>query len=98
MWSAISNSVRNKRPSSQYSCGNTGALMALSMIRLKSAGRQPPCHCRAFPSTNPQGVSNVLLTWVRMCGGMPMKSVALCVEGTSYAVTGWISNARASAC
>lgn len=60
MWSAIE-AVRNKEASVAVSCGNTGALMALSMIRLrKLPGVNRPAIAVLYPSSNPQGF-NVLL-------------------------------------
>ena len=60
MWSAIE-SVRDNEASVAVSCGNTGALMALSMIRLKKLpGVNRPAIAVLYPSTNPQGF-NVLL-------------------------------------
>tara|TARA_R110001599_G_scaffold36636_1_gene114618 strand:+ start:217 stop:1293 length:1077 start_codon:yes stop_codon:yes gene_type:complete len=60
MWSAIE-SVRTGEASVAVSCGNTGALMALSMIRLKKLpGVNRPAIAVLYPSTNPQGF-NVLL-------------------------------------
>jgi glycerol-3-phosphate acyltransferase PlsX len=60
MWSAIE-SVRNGEATVAVSCGNTGALMALSMIRLrKLPGVNRPAIAILFPSRNPQGF-NVML-------------------------------------
>ncbi len=60
MWSAI-DSVRNGEATVAVSCGNTGALMALSMIRLrKLPGVNRPAIAILFPSRNPQGF-NVML-------------------------------------
>lgn len=60
MWSAIE-AVRDKSASVAVSCGNTGALMALSMIRLrKLPGVNRPAIAVLYPSSNPQGF-NVLL-------------------------------------
>ncbi len=60
MWSAIE-SVRSGEASVAVSCGNTGALMALSMIRLKKLpGVNRPAIAVLYPSTNPQGF-NVML-------------------------------------
>ena len=60
MWSALE-SVRNGDAQGAVSCGNTGALMALSMIRLrKLPGVNRPAIAILFPSTNPQGF-NVML-------------------------------------
>ena len=60
MWSAIE-AVRDQSASVAVSCGNTGALMALSMIRLrKLPGVNRPAIAVLYPSSNPQGF-NVLL-------------------------------------
>lgn len=60
MWSAIE-AVREGSASVAVSCGNTGALMALSMIRLrKLPGVNRPAIAVLYPSSNPQGF-NVLL-------------------------------------
>ena len=60
MWAAI-DAVRNKEATVAVSCGNTGALMALSMIRLrKLPGVNRPAIAILWPSRNPQGF-NVML-------------------------------------
>jgi phosphate acyltransferase len=60
MWSAI-DSVRDGAAAAAVSCGNTGALMAISMIRLrKLPGVNRPAIAILFPSNNPQGF-NVML-------------------------------------
>jgi glycerol-3-phosphate acyltransferase PlsX len=60
MWSAIE-AVRDGSASVAISCGNTGALMAMSMIRLrKLPGVNRPAIAVLYPSSNPQGF-NVLL-------------------------------------
>ena len=60
MWSAIE-SVRKGEAAVAVSCGNTGALMALSMIRLrKLPGVNRPAIAVLYPSSNPQGF-NVML-------------------------------------
>ena len=60
MWSAIE-SVKTGRAKAAVSCGNTGALMALSMIRLrKLPGVNRPAIAILWPSRNPQGF-NVML-------------------------------------
>ena len=60
MWSAIE-SVRTGEAQAAVSCGNTGALMAISMIRLRRAEnvKRPAIAC-LWPSRNPSGF-NVLL-------------------------------------
>ncbi|MFP7673032.1 phosphate acyltransferase PlsX [Marivita sp. S0852] len=60
MWAAI-DAVRNNDATVAVSCGNTGALMALSMIRLrKLPGVNRPAIAILWPSRNPQGF-NVML-------------------------------------
>ena len=60
MWSALE-SVRSKDAQVCVSCGNTGALMALSMIRLrKLPGVYRPAIAVLWPSRNPSGF-NIML-------------------------------------
>lgn len=60
MWSALE-SVRSGEADVCVSCGNTGALMAISMIRLrKLPGVNRPAIAILWPSRNPQGF-NVML-------------------------------------
>ncbi|MFB2595518.1 phosphate acyltransferase PlsX [Paracoccus sp. p4-l81] len=60
MWSAI-DSVKNGEAKVAVSCGNTGALMAVSMIRLrKLPGIDRPAIACLWPSRNPSGF-NVML-------------------------------------
>ncbi|MCB2115602.1 MAG: phosphate acyltransferase PlsX [Rhodobacteraceae bacterium] len=60
MWSAIE-SVKEREATVAVSCGNTGALMALSMIRLrKLPGVSRPAIACLWPSRNPHGF-NVML-------------------------------------
>jgi len=60
MWSALE-SVRTGEAAGAVSCGNTGALMALSMLRLrKLPGVNRPAIAILWPSRNPQGF-NVML-------------------------------------
>ncbi|TYB81353.1 phosphate acyltransferase PlsX [Maritimibacter fusiformis] len=60
MWSAI-DAVRDKEAEVCVSCGNTGALMVLSMMRLrKLPGINRPAIACYWPSTNPGGF-NVML-------------------------------------
>ncbi len=60
MWSALE-SVRNKDATVCVSCGNTGALMLLSVVRLrKIPGVYRPAIAVLWPSRNPQGF-NVML-------------------------------------
>jgi len=60
MWSTL-DSVRDGEATVAVSCGNTGALMALSMVRLrKLPGVNRPAIAVLWPSRNPQGF-NVML-------------------------------------
>ena len=60
MWSAI-DAVRDGAASVVVSCGNTGGLMAISMIRLRKAdGVNRPAIACLWPSRNPAGF-NVML-------------------------------------
>lgn len=60
MWSTIE-SVRNNEASVAVSCGNTGALMAVSMIRLrKLPGINRPAIACLWPSRNPGGFNLML--------------------------------------
>ena len=60
MWSAL-DSVRSGEATVCVSCGNTGALMALSMVRLrKLPGVNRPAIAILWPSRNPSGF-NVML-------------------------------------
>jgi len=60
MWSTIE-AVRNGEASVAISCGNTGALMALSMVRLRKVeGVNRPAIACLWPSRNPGGF-NVML-------------------------------------
>ncbi|MEX0319055.1 MAG: phosphate acyltransferase PlsX [Ruegeria sp.] len=60
MWSAL-DSVREGEAHGAVSCGNTGALMALSMMRLrKLPGVNRPAIAILWPSRNPQGF-NIML-------------------------------------
>jgi len=60
MWSAVE-AVRNNEASVCVSCGNTGGLMAISMLRLRKAeGVNRPAIACLWPSRNPAGF-NVML-------------------------------------
>lgn len=60
MWSTV-DAVKNGEASVAVSCGNTGALMALSMVRLrKLEGINRPAIACLWPSRNPGGF-NVML-------------------------------------
>ena len=60
MWSAI-DSVRNGEAQVAVSCGNTGALMAVAMIRLRKVpGVNRPAIACLWPSRNPGGFNLML--------------------------------------
>lgn len=60
MWGAVT-SVREGNAAAVVSCGNTGALMAISMLRLrKMAGVNRPAIACLWPSRNPAGF-NIML-------------------------------------
>lgn len=60
MWSTI-DAVKSREATAAVSCGNTGALMALSMIRLrKLPGVNRPAIACLWPSRNPGGFNLML--------------------------------------
>ena len=60
MWSTIE-AVRDGRAEAAVSCGNTGALMAVSMLRLRRLeGVNRPAICCLWPSRNPGGFNMML--------------------------------------
>jgi glycerol-3-phosphate acyltransferase PlsX len=87
MWSAIE-SVRQGEADVVVSCGNTGALMLLSIVRLKKLpGVNRPAIAVLWPSRNPGGF-NVMLD-----GGADIRADAedllqYAMMGTSYARNG----------
>lgn len=88
MWSAIE-SVRNGEATVCVSCGNTGALMLLSVVRLrKLPGIYRPAIGVLWPSKNPQGF-NIMLD-----GGADIRADAkdlmqYALMGVSYARNGF---------
>ncbi|QIE44711.1 phosphate acyltransferase PlsX [Pseudohalocynthiibacter aestuariivivens] len=88
MWSALE-SVRNGEATVCVSCGNTGALMMMSTLRLRRLpGIYRPAIAVMWPSRNPQGF-NVLLD-----GGADIRADAkdlmqYALMGTSYARNGF---------
>jgi phosphate acyltransferase len=87
MWAAI-DQVRAGAAAACVSCGNTGALMAVSMLRLRKAeGVNRPAIACLWPSRNPAGF-NVMLD-----AGADIKAdaddlVTYALMGTSYARNG----------
>ncbi|WP_299875078.1 phosphate acyltransferase PlsX [uncultured Sulfitobacter sp.] len=87
MWSAIE-SVRSGEASVAVSCGNTGALMAMSMIRLrKLPGVNRPAIAVLYPSANPQGF-NVMLDVGADIRADADDLLRFALMGTSYARNG----------
>ena len=88
MWNALT-SVSNGEAEVAISCGNTGALMAMSMMKLKKInGINRPAIAVLWPSTNSRGF-NILLD-----AGADIKADAqdLCqyaLMGVSYAKSGF---------
>lgn len=88
MWSALE-SVRNGEASVCVSCGNTGALMLMSVMRLrKLPGIYRPAIAVLWPSANPQGF-NIMLD-----GGADIRADAkdlmqYALMGASYARNGF---------
>ena len=88
MWSALE-SVRNGEATVCVSCGNTGALMLLSVVRLRKLdGVYRPAIAVLWPSRNPQGF-NVMLD-----GGADIRADAkdlmqYALMGISYARNGF---------
>ena len=89
MWSAIE-SVRDGEAKVAVSCGNTGALMALSMIRLrKLPGVNRPAIAILFPSRNPQGF-NVMLDVGADVRADARDLLQFALMGASYARNGMV--------
>ncbi|GAA4227997.1 glycerol-3-phosphate acyltransferase PlsX [Sagittula marina] len=87
MWSALE-SVRDKEATVAVSCGNTGALMALSMIRLrKLPGVDRPAIAILWPSRNPQGF-NVMLDVGADIKANARDLLQYALMGSSYARNG----------
>jgi len=88
MWSALE-SVRNGEATVCVSCGNTGALLLMSVVRLrKLPGIYRPAIGVLWPSKNPQGF-NIMLD-----GGADIRADAkdlmqYALMGTSYARNGF---------
>ncbi|QBF31583.1 phosphate acyltransferase PlsX [Thalassococcus sp. S3] len=87
MWSAI-DAVRAGEATVAVSCGNTGALMALSMVRLrKLPGVNRPAIAILWPSRNPQGF-NVMLDVGADIRADAQDLLQYALMGTSYARNG----------
>jgi glycerol-3-phosphate acyltransferase PlsX len=87
MWGAIE-SVRLGEAGAVVSCGNTGALMALSMIRLRRLpGVTRPAIAVLWPSRNPQGF-NVMLDVGADIRAEAQDLLNFAMMGASYARNG----------
>lgn len=87
MWSAI-DSVRSGEAAAAVSCGNTGALMAVSMIRLrKLPGVNRPAIACLWPSRN-RGGFNVMLDVGADIKADEKDLLAYALMGASYARNG----------
>lgn len=87
MWSAIE-AVRAGEASVCVSCGNTGALMAISMLRLRKAdGVNRPAIACLWPSLNPQGF-NIMLDAGADIRADEDDLLTYAMMGTSYARNG----------
>ena len=87
MWSAVE-SVRSGEALAAVSCGNTGALMALSMLRLrKLPGVNRPAIACLWPSRNPQGF-NVMLDCGADIRADAQDLITYALMGASYARNG----------
>lgn len=87
MWSTI-DAVRNGEAGAAVSCGNTGALMAVSMLRLrKIEGVNRPAIACLWPSRNPGGF-NVMLDVGADVKADPADLLQYAIMGASYARNG----------
>lgn len=87
MWSSIE-SIKQGEATVAVSCGNTGALMAVSMIRLrKLPGVNRPAIACLWPSRNPGGF-NVMLDVGADVKAEPEDLVQYATMGASYARNG----------
>jgi len=87
MWSTIE-AVKNGEAEVAVSCGNTGALMLLSMVRLrKLPGVNRPAIACLWPSTNPGGF-NVMLDVGADIRADEMDLLQYALMGASYARNG----------
>lgn len=87
MWEAIE-AVKNGQAEVAVSCGNTGALMALSMVRLRRLeGVARPAIAGLWPAESPAGF-NVLLDAGADVRADPTDLLQYALMGTSYARNG----------
>ncbi|QDY69349.1 phosphate acyltransferase PlsX [Qingshengfaniella alkalisoli] len=87
MWAAV-DAVRDREAAVCVSCGNTGALMAVSMLRLrKTEGVNRPAIACLWPSRNPNGF-NVMLDVGADIRADAEDLLQYALMGTSYARVG----------
>ncbi|PCJ76761.1 MAG: phosphate acyltransferase [Rhodobacteraceae bacterium] len=87
MWNAV-NSVKQGEAAVTVSCGNTGALMAISMLQLrKLPGVKRPAIAVLWPSRNPSGF-NVMLDMGADIKADPEDLLQYAIMGASYARNG----------
>lgn len=88
MWAAIA-TLKDGDAQATVSCGNTGALMAMSTIQLRKApGVNRPAIAILWPSTNPQG-NNILLDAGADIKADPQDLLKYAIMGASYARNGF---------
>tara|TARA_R110002096_G_scaffold120749_5_gene261592 strand:- start:9283 stop:10374 length:1092 start_codon:yes stop_codon:yes gene_type:complete len=88
MWGTI-DAVKSKEAAVAVSCGNTGALMAISMIRLrKLPGVYRPAIAILWPSTNPSGFNVMLDVGADIRADAP-DLLKYALMGASYARNGF---------
>lgn len=88
MWSAI-DSLRNGEAGAAVSCGNTGALMAVSMLRLRRMpGVNRPAIASLFPTPDPKRM-NVMLDMGADVKAEPRDLLTHALMGASYARNGF---------
>jgi glycerol-3-phosphate acyltransferase PlsX len=87
MWAAI-DSVRDGEATAAVSCGNTGALMAVSMLRLRRMpGVNRPAIASLFPTLTP-GKQNLMLDMGADVKADPRDLLQYAIMGASYARNG----------
>jgi glycerol-3-phosphate acyltransferase PlsX len=87
MWSCI-DSIKQGEASVAVSCGNTGALMAIAMLRLRRLpGINRPAIASLWPSRNPGGF-NVMLDMGADVKAEPGDLLQFALMGASYARNG----------
>jgi len=88
MWAAIA-TLKEGAAQATVSCGNTGALMAMSTIQLrKTPGVNRPAIAIMWPSTNKQGY-NILLDAGADIKADPQDLLKYAIMGASYARNGF---------